>query len=57
MNEYAPNWIRKDWKTSTGQEPENADLIKLVYAMADLRPAKVVVSCIGCFCSYLQIVI
>jgi len=44
MNEWAKNWIRKDWKTSTGQEPENADLIKLVYAMADLRPAKVVFS-------------
>ena len=52
MNEYAPNWIRKDWKTSTGQEPENADLIKLVYAMADLRPAKVVVRCTGCFSDY-----
>lgn len=41
MNEWVAGWMRKNWRTSEGKEPENIDLIKLVHYKATHRPAKV----------------
>lgn len=41
MKEWVPTWLKRNWKTSTGSDPENIELIKLVYLMVEQRPGKV----------------